>query len=271
METAKQFLSLFPEAQVWHISVLTAEKRAVAHKPSISITNFLRSLDIWMDMEGVHIFCRPLLNILVFLHLDAFGGSWQQFLQLQPRCVTQTSPGNFQFWSTLPPPMQVKTVPFVTKELQQLFQFDPHSTNPQQQGRLPSSMNVKAGKICRTTILHHSHDHLSEEVFLQLMPRRSLVWWVARWRMWNTNPPSAWWTEARRIGRLAVSGSKIHPDSSIDIALTNVNFLANRPNMNYYKETTLTKAREYVQKQRAVLCLSEAASCPEPSASSRPQ
>lgn len=100
-------------------------------------------LPFWMDLQGVHVFIRPLLNTLIFLDLDRFAGSFEQLVALQPRCITSTSPGNYQFWATLPPPMQVKTASFVTKELQRLFQSDPHSTAPQQEGRLPGSMNVK--------------------------------------------------------------------------------------------------------------------------------
>ena len=82
MEVARQFVALFPEAQAYHISVLTPEKRVVVHRPSIATAAFLKNLDAWLRLEGVHVFCRPLLRTLVFLDLDGFQKNWQTLLQL---------------------------------------------------------------------------------------------------------------------------------------------------------------------------------------------
>lgn len=127
-------------------------------------------------------------------------------------------------------------------------------------------MNAKPDKMCRTTILHQSHDHLSEEMFLQLTPRRSLVLVGDSVAPVEHKPATSMADRSKEDWKTCCQCFESNPDSSLDTALANVNFLANRPNMNYYKEITLTKAREHVRKQVADRLPAEPASCSVPSA-----
>ena len=256
MEAAKLFVSLWPECRAWHVTILTHEKRAVVHRPAVATQELLASLDAWLRLQQVHVFIRPLINTLVFLDLDGFHGDWQALQRLRPRCISQTSAGNYQFWATLPPPMQVKSVSWVTRELQQIFHGDPHSISPQQQGRLPGSMNVKPGKMFLTTIIHHSHDHLCEETFLQLTPKTILApsgeaLRVVRQPARGSQPPKApSMDRSRNDWQTCCVFFEQNPDSTVEDALSAITFEAQRPNQDYYKRTTLTKARDHVLQQQ---------------------
>ena len=106
MDSALHFIAAFPEARSWHVTILTPEKRCVVNKPAIATEELRKSLGAWLQLHAVHIFVRPLISRLVFLDLDQFQGHWADLVALQPRIISQTSPGNFQWWATLGQPVE---------------------------------------------------------------------------------------------------------------------------------------------------------------------
>ena len=97
MEAALTFLESFPEAQAWHITVLDQQKVHITNAERMSPSMVRRSLQWWLGLRNVHIFVRPLLSNLVFLDLDNFeeaNKDLSDVIQLQPRAVVRSSPGN---------------------------------------------------------------------------------------------------------------------------------------------------------------------------------
>ena len=72
MEEALRFVAAFPDALAFHITVLSAEKRCLVNKPSISAADLRRQLRQWLELRNAHVCVRPLLGSLVFLDLDDY-------------------------------------------------------------------------------------------------------------------------------------------------------------------------------------------------------
>ena len=174
MEAALQFLAAFPDASSWHVTILSPDKRCIINKPAVGTDEFRQALPAWLQLHDVHFFVRPLLSRLIFLDLDKFAGRWTELVELQPRVITETSPGNYQWWATLSESLPLKNAGIATKQLQVVFGSDPHSTGPQQQGRLPGSLNAKVGKQCSVRVLHQCVTDISNEVLLRLTPKTQL-------------------------------------------------------------------------------------------------
>ena len=119
LPAALSFLRSFPDASSFNVLVLTAEKHAVVSRPQASPDMVFQSLPTWLQMENVHIFIRPNLGNLVLLDADSYSGDMGTLTSLQPRCLTETSPGNYQAWLTLPGHLTSKSALQVTKDLSQ--------------------------------------------------------------------------------------------------------------------------------------------------------
>ncbi|OLP81866.1 hypothetical protein AK812_SmicGene37534 [Symbiodinium microadriaticum] len=168
METALEFLGLFPEAHAWNVSILSTDKRAVVYRPSCSRDVLRQNLPTWLSLHNTHFFIRPLLRTLVFLDLDGFPSQhWEALVRLQPRAIVETSPGNLQAWFTLDTASSGPTAVYVTKELAKALGGDPGSTAMGQQGRMPGSINVKPGRANhKATLLLADLQCLNEKEFL---------------------------------------------------------------------------------------------------------
>ena len=174
MDAAIQFIAAFPDAHAWHVTLLTPDKRCIVNKPAIPTEELRKALPAWLQLAHTHVFLRPLLSHLVFLDLDAYRGSWATLVELAPRILSETSSGNYQFWGTLSNDMPAKHAVTMTKNLQVALAADPHSTGAQQQGRLPGSVNAKAGKHSTVRILHQSVQDMCQEALLRVIPRTTL-------------------------------------------------------------------------------------------------
>ena len=164
MDLAVRFLASFPEAQAYHLTILSSEKRCLINKGSIAPEPLRKQLKVYMDMQNVHVFIRPLLGSLVFLDLDDFQGSWESVVQLRPRVLSETSPGNFQAWYVMPAGVASKSAMWAMQELVRALGADTRSAKMTQQGRLPGSWNIKTGRGCQVKILHSSVGDLDESV-----------------------------------------------------------------------------------------------------------
>lgn len=222
MDGALQFLAAFPEASSWHVTVLTPDKRCIVNKPALPTDEFRKSLPAWLQLSGVHVFVRPLLARLVFLDLDNFKGNWETLVELQPRIISETSPGNFQWWGTLSEVVPAKQATSVTKQLQTAFGADPHSTGSQQQGRLPGSVNPKPGKNCLVRFLHQTVTDIASDVLLRVTPKTVLQ--MAGGRAQAVEKPSAPGAAAPAVDRsrndwkLACEYFEQNPGSSVQEA-----------------------------------------------------
>ena len=213
MEAALQFLAAFPDASSWHVTILSPDKRCIINKPAVGTDEFRQALPAWLQLHDVHFFVRPLLSRLIFLDLDKFAGRWTELVELQPRVITETSPGNYQWWATLSESLPLKNAGIATKQLQVVFGSDPHSTGPQQQGRLPGSLNAKVGKQCSVRVLHQCVTaHFPMKFCCASRPRLSCGWTAGPSRPQrghlSCHPLLLALTEVERIGNLHVNTSK---------------------------------------------------------------
>ena len=126
----------------------------------------------WLQLAHTYVFLRPLLSHLVFPHLDAYRGSWATLVELAPRILSETLSGNYQFWGILSNDKPAKHAVTMTKTLQVALAADPHSTGAQQQGRLPGSVNAKAGKHSTVRILYQSVQDCARKLCCGLYPGR---------------------------------------------------------------------------------------------------
>lgn len=126
--------------------------------------------------------------------------------------------------------MPLKNAAAVTKQLQAAFGSDPHSTGPQQQGRLPGSLNAKPGKSCLVNVLHQSVTDICHEVLLRVTPRTQLR--VESGSIVASQKPSklpsgtAAIDRSREDWRLACQYFEANPDSSVEEA---TKFLTGQP------------------------------------------
>ena len=169
MEEALRFIAAFPDALAFHVTVLSSEKRCLTNKTSIGAAQLRRELKQWLDLRHVHIYIRPLLSTLIFLHLDAYKKDWDVLVRLRPRALVQTSPGNYQAWFTLSSDVAARTATWATQELTRALGADARSCKMSQQGRLPGSTNVKPGKDCLVTMLHSDVCDIDESVLLSCL------------------------------------------------------------------------------------------------------
>ena len=82
---ALQFISVFPEAQCFNVTLLTEEKRFVVHEATCTRSKLLKELKNWLSIGSVHFFIRPLLSNVVLLDLDEYQGGFDVLLKLKPR------------------------------------------------------------------------------------------------------------------------------------------------------------------------------------------
>ena len=148
MDAALQFLAAFLDASSWHVTILSPDKRCVVNRPAIATDEFCKSLPAWLQLHDVHFFARPLLCRLIFLDLDKFQGQWNELVELPPRVISETSPGNYQWWAALSESLPVKNAGIATKHWQVVFGSDPYSVGSQQQGRLPASQTFPLKFSC---------------------------------------------------------------------------------------------------------------------------
>ena len=83
--SALNFISAFPEAQSWSVTLLTEEKRFIVHKAHCPREELLKELKGWLAMRNIHFFIRPLMSNVVFLDLDNYRGPFEVLLRLKPR------------------------------------------------------------------------------------------------------------------------------------------------------------------------------------------
>ena len=170
---ALHFIEAFPEAQAFHVVLLTQEKRAIVVKPQCSRHELIENLQVWLCMKEVHFFIRPLLRSLVMVDLDHYSGDLEIVLRLCPRALVCTSSGSYQGWWTVSD-TATRTAPWVMSKLTEALGGDTRSAKPTQQGRLPGSVNVKPGKGHTVYLLHSCVQNLDEKVFLGITSQDSL-------------------------------------------------------------------------------------------------
>ena len=157
----------FPEASSYHILILDADKRAVVSLPQASRDMVHQNLRLWLQRPNVHVFVRPHMANLVVLDADNYAGDMQTIFALKPRCVTETSPRNYQVWLTLGHRLAGKAALEVTKGLTRALGADMASAKTTQVGRL---LNIKRGKGNQVLLLHSFLQDMDEQVYLRLVP-----------------------------------------------------------------------------------------------------
>ena len=84
---ALHFLEAFPEAEAFHVCLLTEEKRSIINKAQCSRYELIKNLPTWLTMQSVHFFIRPLLRSLVMVDLDEYKGDLDIVLRLNFRLL----------------------------------------------------------------------------------------------------------------------------------------------------------------------------------------
>lgn len=137
-------------------------------RPQASPDFVHQSLTTWLS--NARVFVRPNLGNLAMVDADKYKGALDTLYGLQPRCLAEISPGNYQLWLTLGEHLGSKSALEVTKDLSRALGADMASAKTTQAGRLPGSINVKAGKGNRILLLHACLQDLNEKAFLKLVP-----------------------------------------------------------------------------------------------------
>eukprot|EP00959_Pyramimonas_sp_CCMP1952_P095799 2003188-Pyramimonas_sp.AAC.1 len=143
---ALTFLECFPEA--WHFTVLDKQKHYITNAPAMATDKLRAALKTFLGTHSVHVFVRPLLGNLVFLDLDDFTTHNKDFvevLSLKPRALVRTSPNNYQAWLILPESLASSQALWAARAMAAHFKGGDRSLKTTQQGRVPGSMNAKAG------------------------------------------------------------------------------------------------------------------------------
>ena len=259
LPAALAFFRAFPEVTSYHVLVLNAEKRAVVSLPQASAESVCLNV---MEMEKVHVFVRPNLANLVMVDADNYGGDLATIFALKPRCLTETSPGNYQLWLVLGKHLTGKAALQVTKDLSRALGADGFSQdNPGWQA--PGSVNVKPGKgnqspfctrACRTWTSRSTCDW--SQTLLSL-----LVILVLRFALCLLANQQADWTAASLTGLWPAASSKAQLEEARRLLAGR--FQAQTPNQAYYEDLTLRNAFEHVRGQDA----QKAGSPPCPAAS----
>jgi hypothetical protein len=255
MEAALTFLDSFPEAQAWHITVLDQQKVHITNAERMSPSMVRRSLQWWLGLRSVHIFVRPLLSNLVFLDLDNFeeaNKDLSDVIQLQPRAVVRSPPGNHQAWYTIPEALASKNATWIAQCLNVRFAGDERSLKPGQQGRLPGSMNVKQGKRCMTELIYYSAaQHMNEKRFLEITAQQKVTTSEGELTTKTVGPKSKQ-IGADRSGsdwKMCCEYLEQHPDVSLETATQELmgRLSKEHPRPDWYYKTTVTKAWERVR------------------------
>ena len=96
---AAAWVEFFPEAEVFSVSVLSADKTvAFMHKPRYPRASLLQQIAKWVPLADRHVFARPMLGNLAMVDLNDYSGEMDVLHKLKPRALVETSPGNFQLF-----------------------------------------------------------------------------------------------------------------------------------------------------------------------------
>ena len=126
-------------------------------------------------------------GLAVCTHLSAsswkpcFGRPWCLFLPQQGFQWTHwiTAPSacqnnNYQAWFPLPESLPTKHAFTAASELTDLFLGDARSVKTGQHGRVPGSVNAKAGKDFRAELIHEVLQDIDEKEYLRAVPRHKI-------------------------------------------------------------------------------------------------
>ena len=217
-------------------------------------------LSLLRRSEGGHFFARPLLDTLVFLDLDAPApDAMNNVYRLRPRAVVQTSAvgliRNYQAWIVMDPKTaRARQASMATRALQEALGSDPNSTSPHQQGRMPGSRNNKLSlqPSQPASIIHESPgEFMDDAVFMSVTARTE-----PKVRVQGNNlivaplpegqPREADQSNSGKDWANAMRFFEVDPYASMEAALSGIQWLAERNNTKYYRESTVKKAMTLV-------------------------
>ena len=251
LAAALTFLRSFPEAQSFNVLLLTTDKKPVLSRPQASQGLVHEELPRWLQMSSLHVFIRPNMGNLVLIDADNFQGKLETLVSLQPRCLVETSKGNYQVWLTLDDHLTSKSALQVTKDLSKALGADMASAKTTQVGRLPGSVNVKVGKGNRVLLLHSCLQNMNEQAFLQVVPDPKLAHKTASQQVCPATPKRNPADPDRSAQDWAMVCAFLEANPDMDVAMAHEQlrgkFLAVRPNQTYYEQLTIRKAHQHTQ------------------------
>ncbi|CAK0800224.1 unnamed protein product, partial [Prorocentrum cordatum] len=162
----------------WHFTVLDEQKHCITNTPAMATDKLRAALKTFLGTHSAHVFVRPLLGNFVFLDLDDFtthNKDLTEVLSLKPRALVRTSPNKYQAWLILPESLASSQAPWAARAMPAHFKRDDRSLKATQQGRVPGSMNVKAGKGTVTELVHNTPGAtLNEDAFFKMVPKQKV-------------------------------------------------------------------------------------------------
>lgn len=251
LPAALAFFRVFPEATSYHVLILNANKHAVVSLPQASAESACLNVRMWLQMEKAHVFVRPNVANLVMVDADNYQGDMATLFALKPRCLAETSPGNYQLWLVLGKHLAGKAALQVTKDLSRALGADMASAKTTQVGRLPGSVNVKPGKGNQVTLLHSCLQDMDEAVYMRLAPKTTFSFGDSGPHVRTAPPrqPAGGLDCSKLDWAMACSFFEEHPEAQLEEArgMLAGRFQAQRANQGYYEDLTLSNAFAHVR------------------------